>query len=38
MNILEFIFQSFWHFVGVTCLIIVILEGLADIVGNLRKR
>lgn len=31
MNFLEFIFQDFWHFIGMLILVSVILEGLGGI-------
>lgn len=37
MRFLEFCFQSFWIFIGVVVLIVVILDGIAEIIRALKK-
>jgi hypothetical protein len=37
MDFLRFAFSSGWHFVGVVLLIVIVLDGLADIAKAARK-
>lgn len=37
LAILEFIFRSGWHFLGCVVLLIVVCEGISDIVQALRR-
>lgn len=36
MNLLEFIFKDIWHFFGTIILIVVVSEGIAGIVKEIR--
>jgi hypothetical protein len=38
MDALKFIFSSFWVFIGLVILIAVILEGIADIVKQFKRK
>lgn len=36
MQVLEFIFQSFWHFLGSAIIIYIIVEGIVNIIKALK--
>lgn len=36
-ELLEIIFRSFWTFAGTVVLVVIVLEGIASIIQNLRK-
>lgn len=38
MTFLEFTFRSFWHWAGVTLLIIAVLNGIREIVEVIRRK
>lgn len=38
MDVIRFIFDSFWHFIGTVIIIVVILDGISEIVGRIKSK
>ena len=38
MKLIEFIFQSFWHFIGAVILVLIIIDGIIEIVETIKRK
>lgn len=38
MELIRFIFQSVWHFIGTVILLCVVFEGIADIIKSIKNK